>query len=304
MDAPTTEPSATVPNVDVATFRDLGYTVIKRLFGSEEIKALHTAAVAAMDARQQQGLADVSSGGAVRVTGDLLSLDELRPVLLNQRLIAVIHELLGGVPGYFGDSNVRIGAGGRLGWKCHRDDPDTSYLDGPNSGDPYPLVRCGIYLEDHARHSSGLGVIPRSQRGAGAPRAGRRIVDSEVGDLVAWDLRILHSGQMTRFRPFPNIAFHPRLAAQLARLGLEVPEECQRIALFLTFGLPSDALTQYIDYLKTRDYAREGWGRSGVSREIWETAADAGLRIVSIPSFYVPSNEERPREASIPSPQR
>jgi hypothetical protein len=265
--------------------------VVKRVFDPREIEELRAVALAAVAARQERGMADVSADGAVRTTGDILSMDELRHVLLDPRLIAVVRALLGGDPAYFGDSNVRIGAGGRLGWQCHRDNVDKDDLDGPDWRDPYPLIRCGLYLEDHIHHSAGLGVIPSSHRGRPAPRSRRQIVDAEVGDLVAWDLRILHTGQMTRFRPFPSVAVHPRLGGQLARLGLEVPEACERIAFFLTFGLPSEHLTHYIDYLKTRDYARDAWARSSAPREVWHNATAAGLQMVSVPPFYVPSDE-------------
>lgn len=290
MEASTADRSASAPEVDVEAFRNQGYTVINHLFDPDEIETWRTAALQAVDARQKrdQDLVTVVANGTVRYTGDLLSIEELRKVLLDRRIIAAVRELLGGDPAYFGDSNVRIGAGGRLGWQCHRDDPHTTYLDGPNWRDPYPLVRCGLYLEDHADHSSGVGVIPGSQRGSRARRARRRIVSAAVGDLVAWDLRILHTGQMTRFRPFTDVAVHPRLGARLARLGLEVPEERERIALFLTFGLPGDPLTQFIDYLKTRDFARDAWAHSGVSPEVWHDAECAGLRMLSVPPFYGP----------------
>jgi Phytanoyl-CoA dioxygenase (PhyH) len=280
---------AVAERVDVSAFQTYGYTLVKGLFHQDEIEALREAATIAMAYRLERGLADVSGGGAVRATGDLLSIDELRGVLLDPRVVGVVSQLLGGQPAYFGDSNVRIGAGGRLGWQCHRDNVDKDDLNGPDWRDPYPLLRCGLYLEDHARHSAGLGLIPGSHRGRHAPRAGRRIVASEVGDLVAWDLRILHTGQMTRFRPFLSLAVPPSLGAALARFGLEVPEERERIALFLTFGIRGDHLTHYIDYLKTRDYARAEWARSHVTAEGWRNAEDAGVTMISVPPYYGPS---------------
>jgi hypothetical protein len=226
-----------------------------------------------------------SPTGTVRIAkGDLLSIPQLRSVLLDDRLLTVIRRVLDGDPVYFGDSSVRIGSTqGHWGW--HRDNADANDFSGSDWNEPFPLVRCALYLQDHARHSGGLGIRPGSHRITDrTPRA--TLVPSEPGDLVVWDLRILHAGEVLRYRPLPSLAIRPRYLGVLNRLGLLVPEERERMAMFMTFGLPGHHLDHFIDYLRTREYARAAWSASGVDSEALEAASHAGLKVREVPPYY------------------
>src|ERR1700683_5059455 len=107
------------PAVDREQFRKRGYTVVKRLFEREEIEKLRADAQRAMSQREHNGIAvdDPGPEGVARYARcDVLSIPEVRHVLLDRRLVAVIGELLGGPPTYFGESVLRIGSHGGRAW--------------------------------------------------------------------------------------------------------------------------------------------------------------------------------------------
>ena len=268
-------------------FRRDGFALVTGVFSPEEISRLRETVVEVIAAKEAAGAIDRvdSPTGVVRIgKGDLLSTPELRPVLLDRRVLRVIRLILEGDPVYFGDSSVRIGSTqGHWGW--HRDNADANDFAGPDWNDPFPLVRCALYLQDHSRHSGGLGIRPRSHRIVDrTPRA--ELVPSAPGDLVVWDLRVLHAGEVLRYRPLRSLAIRPRYLGVLNRLGLRVPEERERMAMFMTFGLTGHHLDHFIEYLATREYARAAWSASRVDSEALEAASRAGLEVREVPPYY------------------
>ncbi|HLL92496.1 MAG TPA: hypothetical protein VK252_06105, partial [Solirubrobacteraceae bacterium] len=234
---------------------------------------------------------DVGQEGTIRAsTCDLLSVPSLRRVLLDARLLEVIEQLLGGRPCYFGDSSVRVGKNGSRAW--HRDNVDrVRWRGGPDWQDPYPLLRCGLYLQDQASHSGGLALRPHSNRPDRRVPTLPRLVQARAGDLVAWDLRIVHSGEVVRPRGLPWLALNPRLQTVLPE-ALRVPDERERIVMFMTFGLSGPHLDHYIAYLKTRDYMRTSWTNSRFSADVWEQAANAGLDVLHpTPEYGTPADQ-------------
>ena len=142
------------------------------------------------------------------------------------------------------------------------------FAGGPDWRNPYTLIRMGVYLQDHARHSGGLGIRDRSHNvpdlGAGKPMA----VDSEEGDLLVWYLRTTHAGFAARLR-FPRQAFFPiRILKKLVGPDYRLPpifeplphrSPADRLAIFFTYGRRDHHLDRYLAYLKTRPYALEMW---------------------------------------------
>src|SRR5580704_13355954 len=115
------------PGADREQFRARGYAVVKRVFEREEIEQLRKDAERAMSELERSGLAvdDPGPEGVARYARcDVLSIPEVRHVLLDRRLVSVIAELLGDSPTYFGESVLRIGSHGGRAW--HRDNVDRS----------------------------------------------------------------------------------------------------------------------------------------------------------------------------------
>jgi hypothetical protein len=159
---------------------------------------------------------------------------------------------------------------------------------GPDWHDPYPLLRCGLYLQDQALHSGGLALRPGSNRpGRRLPTLGK-LVAAGAGDLVAWDLRTVHSGEVVRARGLPGLALNPRLQSLIPEQR-RVPEGRERIVMFMTFGLPGSHLDNYLEYLKGRDYMQQIWSASQFGPEAWSQAESAGLHVLQpVPSYGSP----------------
>jgi hypothetical protein len=147
------------------------------------------------------------------------------------------------------------------------------------------MVRCGLYFQDIANFSGGLAVRPRShvRRLKRIPLAfipaPIALVDSQPGDVVIWDMRIVHAGEVIRFRPAPGLGLPLSLQGRLPS-SLRLEEERPRVVMFPTFGLPGPDLDSYLEYQRTRDYMKELWRASKFPGAAWRQAEDAGLKLV------------------------
>ena len=278
---------------DRSAFRKAGYTVVKGLISDREVERLRTTALEAIDELDRSGATVTDEGreGTTRVgNSDLLSIPSLRSVLLDPRLLEVIGQLLGGKPCYFGDSSVRVGKNGTRAW--HRDNVDrVRWQRGPDWNEPYQMLRCGLYLQDQAEHSGGLVLRPRSNRPDRRLPSLPKLVKARAGDLVAWDLRIVHSGEGVRPRGLPWLALNPRLQTRLPA-RMRIPDGDERIVMFMTFGCVGGHLEHYIEHYRSRDYMRELWANSRFGADVWEQAERAGLTVLRpAPEYGTPVAE-------------
>src|SRR6267142_690823 len=115
-----------IPKVDAAFFRENGYVLLKRVFSPSEMRemraALERSKQRIIDAGQFR--AEAATPNARFLFGDALSMSELRKydyVLLNERVVESVKQLLGEKLVYFGDSSVQTGEG-RRGF--HKDNVD------------------------------------------------------------------------------------------------------------------------------------------------------------------------------------
>lgn len=270
-------------------FRKRGYNVVRQLFDAQEVQQLRGIAQETVAEAEREGRAVSYSGreGAFHgCPGDLLSMPSVRHVLLDRRLLRVVRELLGDQPVYFGDSSLRIGKNGVRGW--HRDNVNRRrWRRGADWQDPYPLLRCGLYLQDQARHSGGLALRPRSN-GLGLVRPTLpRLVDARAGDLVVWSLRTVHSGEVARLRWLPGLPLNPRIQTWLPQ-SMRAPEDAERIVMFMTFACAGSQLDYYINYLKSRDYMQASWASSHFGPDTLKQAENAGLHVIlPVPTYGV-----------------
>jgi hypothetical protein len=277
--------------LDAVAFRERGYNLVRQLFDAQEVQQLRQTAqeVLAEAVRDERAVRYAGSEGAFRGgAGDLLSMPSMRHVLLDPRVLGVVRELLGGQPVYFGDSSLRIGKNGARGW--HRDNVNRRrWRGGADWQDPYPLLRCGLYLQDQARHSGGLAVRPRSNRLGLVRPTLPRLVDARAGDLVVWSLRTVHSGEVARLRWLPGLPLHPRVQTWLPQ-SMRAPEDAERIVMFMTFACAGPQLDYYIGYLKGRDYMQASWAGSHFGPDALEEAESAGLQVIlPVPTYGVPA---------------
>lgn len=277
--------------LDAAAFRKRGYNVVRQLFDAQEVQHLRQIAQETVAQAEREGRAGSSAGSEGTFhggPGDLLSMPSVRYVLLDPRVLRVVRELLGGQPVYFGDSSLRIGKNGARGW--HRDNVNRRrWLGGADWHDPYPLLRCGLYLQDQAHHSGGLALRPGSNRLGLVRPTLPRLVDARAGDLVVWSLRTVHSGEVVRLRWLPGLPLHPRVQTWLPQ-SMRAPESAERIVLFMTFGCAGSQLDYYIDYLKRRDYMQVAWASSHFGPDAVQEAESAGLHVIlPVPTYGVPA---------------
>jgi hypothetical protein len=227
-----------------------GYIVVKGLFSPSEIAAFkNTIAELARTSKMQ---------------GDALSAAPLRSIMLEERIVSVLKILLGPKVVYFGDSTVRYDANeGSRGF--HKD--SLGDFEDPSSTD-HPVLRIGLYMQDHARHSGGLKVRRGSHRHAflgrsslkrlfssasphgplklGSFRLGKAVnLDTEPGDLVVWNHRLFHSGYAVRLKAFPGLCINPRFEKYIPKSWTR-PYEGPRAVMFASFGAPSTSLDRFI----------------------------------------------------------
>ena len=208
--------------------------------------------------------------------GDLLSSPGVGELVTDPAVVSLASDLLGETPQYFGDSNVSIRSTGRGYHKDNADRYDPSAPDWQNS---YPIFRIGIYLQDHHRHSGGLNVRERSHLVPNV-RAGRtRYLGTEVGDVVAWNLRNTRSANGVVIRPGIPLAVSPRVAGRLPGRVTCQPKG-ERLAVFITYGASGAHLDRYIDYLRSRTYQRSIWRDCVWTPEARNRAEASGLDLL------------------------
>ena len=196
---------------------------------------------------------------------DVLSYSEISDAILNKKLIDSIRHLLNGDPVYWGYSSFRWNE--KAYRSFHNDAKNDQNC--PFSSN-YPLLRIGIYLQDHSKFSNGLKVWKGSCH---TLRYGRTMlrkiffnngslrylfpqhlyssvnVDTQIGDVVVWNLRTCHSGGALRIKPFPKKSFHPIIENFVEKKfpKLMIPEEKNRGVIFATFGKESHELDNFIE---------------------------------------------------------
>lgn len=230
--------------VDVDQYWAEGFTVVRDVFTAEEVDDLRERAARTRDH-----------------AGDLLSNSELHEFAVDPRLIRIARELLGGTPVYFGYSSARFGFSGR---RYHKDNADRHDAHAPDwTQDPYTMLRMGVYLQDHERHSGGLNIRRGSHKSIKNHVGRSHYTASRVGDVVCWTLRTTHGAGGGVLRFAPSLSLNPWWVRTLPRSWF-APEERERIALFTTFGLSDAHLERFLAYVKTRAYMIDLWKNSPV----------------------------------------
>lgn len=197
--------------------------------------------------------------------GDLLSAKFLSKIILDKRIINIFKESTGiNKLIYFGDSTLSY-SNSQSGF--HKDSRNRHKKDSEEFKDiNYSLLRIGIYLQDHSNHSQGLCVRSNSHLYQSIHKGKIVNVKSEVGDVVIWKLTTTHSPNAEIISLLPNHSFNPRRTKLLPSF-LKKKSMSPRLALFMGFGIDDVYTQEYIEYLKTRNYAVEKWQHSNYSDE-------------------------------------
>ncbi len=192
--------------------------------------------------------------------GDLLSATHLSKIISDERIITIFKECTGSDKlVYFGDSTLSYNTS-LSGF--HKDSKDRDNVDSIEFKDPgYSLLRLGVYLQDHSQHSKGLCLRSDSHLYHSIEKGKIINVKSEVGDVIVWKLTTTHSPNADIISLFPDYAFHPGITKRLPAF-LKKKSISPRLAVFMGFGIDDDYTRDYVDYLKTREYAISRWKES------------------------------------------
>jgi hypothetical protein len=254
----------TLDALDVDQFWTRGYAVIPGMYTPEEIEALRQAAY-------------TSRGFG----GDLLANPRLRSVVLDGRLIAVAHRLLGTDDLFYGgDSSFTIN-GTQKGF--HKDNADRVDPNAPDWDSRYTQLRFGIYCQDHSKHTGGLNLRVGSHDIPNLTAGENLYVKTRPGELAVWSMRITHSGNGMLLKdpaaPYPLPTEHDKYAPE------DVAEaDGDRIAVFVHIGANDKHAQRYCDYTKTRTYLVDAWRKRPYDDETRRAVANVGLTLRDMPA--------------------
>ncbi len=273
---------------DSSHFKENGYEVKPSVFSVGEVEIFRSKVYEQYEIDKRLGLTiNEGTNSNLRLAdGCLLSKAKLREILLDPRVIQFARDILGSEKIiYWGDSSYQIGDGNR---GFHRDCLDRKDFNGPDWQSPYTLIRVGIYLQDHSKHSGGLRVKPGTHETATASPV---FINSKPGDLVAWSLKLLHSGNAVRLRWFSTLSIKDTAIENRVPSFLRKEQECESIALFITFGSDSPHLYRYIsEYQLKRNETVKSLKASVWNQDILKLAEQRGLDVkVLLPEFQLNS---------------
>jgi hypothetical protein len=175
----------TANGVDVNGFWENGWTIVRGLYSRDDVARLREAAF----------------WSRKNATGDLLSNPRLREVLTDGKFVGIARQLLGEDKIVYGGDSAFTVNGTQRGF--HKDNADRVDPGAPDWQGRYTILRFGVYLQDHYRHTGGLNLRHQSHNTPDLGVGENVYVRTRVGDVAVWSLRTTHSGNGTLLR-FPK----------------------------------------------------------------------------------------------------
>ena len=265
----------------VGRFWKHGWLVVRQLFNAEEFEDLRARVFRSLDAVEK----------GARPACDLLGDPELSSLVHDPRLVAAARRILGGDPVYFGDGSYAVVGRGydeiteATGY--HRDNTDRSDLNAPDWQGRYSLIRFGLYLQDHRRHSGGLMVRDASHnkliRGWRA-YLHDRYLNTAMGDVGVWSMRLQHAGVGRFLRGFGQRGISPALQKHLPAVLQSPRWDRDRAAIWISYGLKDHHLQRHLDYLYGRRERLDMWKDSFYTADRLEECRKAGLEVIDAPA--------------------
>lgn len=268
-------------NLNVKKFKSKGWQVVRDVFSTEEIDKFRNLVIESNNSNK------INKNTKV----DLLADQYLSAIVHDSRILSIARKLLGSDDiVYFGDSTYAIIGDGYSESEAtgyHRDNTDRSDVNAPDWHGEYTLIRFGIYLQDHSAHSGGLMVRDKSHKHIKIGWANYlidRYLNTKVGDVGVWNMRIQHSGVGRYWRGFPSLGIPPHLFDRIPKFLQSKKWEKTRIAIWVSYGLNDRHLHRHLDYLMTRSERVEMWQHANYSKEVLKDCESARLNVVDMPS--------------------
>ncbi len=210
---------------------------------------------------------------------DILVNEKINKYLMDDRVVKIVQELLDNTPVYFGDSSITIAKKHSIGI-YHKDCTDRLDPKAPDWNSKYPLLRIGLFLQDHKKNSGGIILGKYSHNILFKNRflqvlyeevfgfiSGNFIhCDSKMGDLIIWNLRTTHGPMGKKIKYFINRPVSKRMDKFIPNF-LKSSFFGARILVTATFGAKSKHLDRHINYLKTRKYMVSKWIENNYSKK-------------------------------------
>jgi hypothetical protein len=267
--------------IDRNAFSRNGWTVIRGLFSPQEFEDLRERVVHSIEEIEQ----------GRRQKADLLGDPHMASVVYDKRLVEAAREILGGRPTYFGDSNYAIIGRGYDETKdatgYHRDNTDRSDLSAPDWQSPYTLIRFGLYLQDHTRHSGGLLV--RNGTHNEIVRGWKnylrdRYLDTAMGDVGVWNMRLQHAGIGRFWRGFSRLGIAPNIQDTVPSFMQSPRWNRPRMGVWVSYALDGPHVRRHVEYLYGRSERLESWQHSHYAPEDLARCAEVGLDVIDCPA--------------------
>jgi hypothetical protein len=219
-------------------FFKFGYCVIRNFLNNKEIQRY----ISIMD--------ELNKRNRWKSTVGMHNYKECWDILVHERLLNIIRNLLGPNISYLYNSHLKEETENEMVYSWHRDNVCRIFGKGPDwdPNEPYNVLRVGIYLSSFESTGSGLNVIPLSHK--------KRYTLSHV-------LRLLHFKTKNTNIPFlrgirkklekyigVNIHTNPGdcviFLANLFHAG--IPSHGSRKSLFLSYGVNNKHSKNYVNY--------------------------------------------------------
>ena len=241
---PAATPAYEVPAHALASFQRDGYFIFRDVLSSQEVADLRVAVARAAEDSRSRGMVLNPAGGDISPLGHLLNWDDIGYLIFDPRLLAIARALVQRDDiVYFGDSGCAYGTALARGF--HKDNTERVDASHPDWQSDYTLLRFGIYLQDHVRHSGGLKLRAGSHKQVDVATGRRVDVPTRPGDIVVWSLRTTHSGNVVKLRGLTSLSLSPRVEQRLP-YWLAQPLEAKRVAMFVTYGVNDHHLQNYL----------------------------------------------------------
>lgn len=209
-----------------------GFVILKDIYTVEEVKDLRRI----LSNHFKKNGISIHEGKAQ--PNALLHVPELKKYIFNDKIINALKELLDEEELMF-TFHSDIHKSLKSGW--HKDDGTSQGLGyfGEYTYDyeDCRVIKLGVYLQNHHKNKSGLTVRPGSHRHKELFFGKEEYAPTEIGDVVAFDVRINHTGQINP-TPYP---FLNRIISKFninPRRAKKVSDKLfgDRYALFFTYG--------------------------------------------------------------------
>jgi hypothetical protein len=227
--------AVTITQAEIDQFWKRGHLVVRSVFRPDEI------------ARMRAHAATTELSGA-----DLLGDPVFRELITDPRICSIAAAVLREIPVYFGDSVLSYGA--KPG-RWHKDNPDRYDGDSPDWKSNYPLLKMGVYFQDHSQHSGGISIRDFSHMSPGRKKGKPVYMDTQIGDVVVFHFRATHRGSTSLLKLTQTPLTSDTLDRHLVPDFLKIPRQKDRYAVLFTFGAAGPDLDRYIAYLATRQFS-------------------------------------------------